>query len=111
VYTLVSRGTVVRNEDVTDAGNSSEENTMIGRINHVVGPEFSETELDALQSLRTTYQTGQHVVTERELAHLRFLRWLVRSPGWQRAMDQPVNASERQITTPRSPIWTLGFFA
>jgi hypothetical protein len=84
---------------------------MIGRINPIVGPAFSETEFDALQSLRTRYQTGQHLFTERELAHLRFLRWLVHSPGWHRAMDQPESAQERQITAPRSPIWTLGFFA
>jgi hypothetical protein len=69
---------------------------------------FSEAEVDTLQSLRTRYQGDQHLFTARELAHLRFLRWLVHSPGWQRAMDQPIKAQERQSTAPRSPPWTPG---
>jgi hypothetical protein len=70
---------------------------------------FSEAEFDTLQLLRTRYQTRQHLFTAGELAHLRFLRWLVRSPGWYRAMDQPVKVQERQITAPRRPEWTHGF--
>jgi hypothetical protein len=96
---------------VSDAGNRREENAMIDERFPISHTRFSEAELDTLQSLRTRYQAGQHLFTERELAQLRFLRWLVQSPGWHRAMDQPVNAQERQITTPRNPIWTLGFFA
>ena len=72
---------------------------------------FSEAEFATLQSLRRRYQAGQEVFTKRELSHLQFLRWLVHSPGWHRAMDQPVQAQSQQITTPRSPIWTLGSFA
>jgi hypothetical protein len=72
---------------------------------------FTEAEFTTLQSLRTSYQAGEHVFTKRELAHLRFQRWLVHKSGSCRAMDQSVEARERHITTPRSPIWTLGYIA
>jgi hypothetical protein len=96
---------------VTVAGNRREENAMIDKRFPISRTHFTEAEFTTLQSLRTRYQAGQHVFTKRELAHLGFLRWLVHSPGWRRAMDQPAEAQERQITTPRSPIWTLGSFA
>jgi len=52
---------------------------MIGRIIST-GTRLSEMECNALQSLRTGYQPEQHVFTAKELAHLRFLRWLVTHP-------------------------------
>jgi len=81
---------------------------MIGRIIST-GTRLSEMECNALQSLRTGYQPEQHVFTAKELAHLRFLRWLVRSPGWNRAMDQPCDTSQRYIPTLEIATWMPGF--
>jgi hypothetical protein len=72
---------------------------------------FSEPELTALKSLRSRYRTDPQVFTDRELARLRFVRWLVHRPEWNRALDQPVNAKEPQITPPRSLPWTPGLAA
>jgi hypothetical protein len=62
---------------------------MISRI--LVGatiPRFTEAERHALQSLRTQYQSGQYLFTAKELARLRFLRWLIGSPSWDQASDR-----------------------
>jgi hypothetical protein len=81
---------------------------MIARIINT-GMRFSEMECNALQSLRTKYQPEQHVFTALELAHLRFQRWLVRSPGWNRAMDQPDKTHERRSAAQQRSTWMLGF--
>jgi hypothetical protein len=71
--------------------------------------QFTDTELQALQSLRAKYRAGQHIFTPRELAHLRFLRWLVNRPDWNRSFDRGdgthlgLAAGEAELT------WTLGF--
>jgi hypothetical protein len=62
---------------------------MIERHITIRRTNFSETELDGLQSLRARYQTARHLFTDRELAHLRFLRWLVRCPGWNGDLGRP----------------------
>ena len=54
--------------------------------------QFSEAEFAALHALRTQYLTTRPGFTDRELARLRFMRWLVRRPEWNRALDQPVSA-------------------
>ncbi|HEX6507532.1 MAG TPA: hypothetical protein VF221_07865 [Chloroflexota bacterium] len=82
---------------------------MIGRIINGRGMQFSEQQLKAFQSLRTTYQTTQHVFTARELDHLRFLRWLVNSPRWNRAMDQPSNTQKRQAPAQEAATWMPGY--
>ena len=81
---------------------------MIGRI-ITTGTRFSETECSALQSLRTQYQPEQHVFTALELAHLRFLRWLVRSPGWNHGLDQPCDTPQRYFPTQEIATWMPGF--
>lgn len=48
------------------------------------GTPLSLVELSALRSLHASYEPVQHVITERELAWPRFLRWLVHSPVWNR---------------------------
>jgi len=40
---------------------------------------FTSEERSALQRLRARYQQSADLLTERELAHLRFLRWLAHS--------------------------------
>jgi hypothetical protein len=81
---------------------------MINRI--ITGrTQFNPTELDALRSLRTQYQTGQHVFTPRELARLRFVRWLVKNPGWDRSLDQADGTTLSRAAQPEAPTWTLGF--
>lgn len=70
---------------------------MFDRSIFIRHARFSEPEFAALQALRTQYQTGYprpagHRFTERELAHLRFLHWLVRRPEWNWALDQPMRA-------------------
>jgi hypothetical protein len=93
-----------------------QEDTMISRITTgVAGTPLTRTERAALQSLRASYQSGQHLFTERELAHLRFLRWLVQSPAWNQAMDRAdehetiVGAvHEKPGSTQAMPEWTLG---
>jgi len=49
---------------------------------------FSLREHETLRALRAKYETGQHLFTQQELARLRFVRWLIQSPGWNRAMDE-----------------------
>jgi hypothetical protein len=50
-------------------------------ISHVVPTydTFTAEEWSALQRLRARYQQSADLLTERELAHLRFLRWLAHS--------------------------------
>jgi len=81
---------------------------MIGRLIST-GTRFSELECSALQSLRTQYQPEQHVFTAQELAHLRFLHWLVRSPGWNRALDQPYDTPQRYVLPLEIATWMPGF--
>ncbi len=69
---------------------------------------FSLREYEALRALCAKYQAGQHLFTEHELARLRFVCWLIQSPGWNRAMDQPVTAQQRTSTAPRSLTWMPG---
>ncbi|HEX6510419.1 MAG TPA: hypothetical protein VF221_22550 [Chloroflexota bacterium] len=54
--------------------------------------QFSKAELAGLHALRTHYATTRQEFTDRELAHLRFMHWLVRRPAWDLALDQPVSA-------------------
>jgi hypothetical protein len=82
---------------------------MIGRIISIRTMHFSRTEFDALQSLRKRYKTAHHLFTQRELAHLRFRHWLVRSPGWDRAMDQPYETRARAVPTQETGTWMPGF--
>jgi hypothetical protein len=65
---------------------------MFERSIFVRHARFSEAELAALQALRTQYLTTRHRFTDRELANLCFMHWLVRRPDWNRALDQPVSA-------------------
>jgi hypothetical protein len=45
----------------------------------VTQPEFTATELHALQQLRTRYMQVHDFLSVHELARLRFLRWLVQT--------------------------------
>lgn len=81
---------------------------MIDRHRTVSHTHFTEAQFVALQGLRIRYLTDPHVFTDRELAHLRFVRWLVHRPEWNRALDQPMNAQGRQIIPPPSRPWTHG---
>lgn len=63
---------------------------MFDRSIFIRHPRFSEAEFVALQALRTEYLTTRYRFTDRELENLRFMRWLVRRPEWNRALDQPV---------------------
>jgi hypothetical protein len=89
---------------------------MISRIiTGTAGTPLTRAERTALRSLRATYQSAQHIFTERELAHLRFLRWLVHSSAWNRAMDRAddqktafVAVQVRHGSTQEVPVWTLG---
>ncbi len=69
---------------------------------------FSLREHKTLRALRTKYETGQHLLTEHELARLRFVRWLIHAPGWNRALDQPVTAQQRTSTAQQSLTWMPG---
>jgi hypothetical protein len=42
-------------------------------------PAYTADEWRALQSLRLRYQEGRDLWSERELAHLRFVRWLAQN--------------------------------
>jgi len=85
---------------------------MINRIiTGWTGANFTEAERSALLSLRSKYQTTHHLFTEHELAHLRFIRWLIQSPNWNRAIDQPDNAQQRHTASGQRPMWSLGFTA
>lgn len=62
---------------------------MISRIiTGTAGTPLTRAERTSLQSLRATYQSASHIFTERELAHMRFVRWLVHSPAWNQEMDR-----------------------
>ncbi|MBV9282069.1 MAG: hypothetical protein JOZ41_18475 [Chloroflexi bacterium] len=84
---------------------------MIGRPITPGALQFSERELTTLQSLRARYQSAHPLFTDRELARLRFLRWLVQSPDWKRAMDQPYQARTGPMTAPQRSLWTPAFGA
>lgn len=84
---------------------------MIDRHLTISHTLFTQAEIGTLQRLRKRYQTDPHLFTDRELDHLRFLRWLVHRPEWNRALDQPANAHERQIIPPPSRPWMPGLFA
>jgi hypothetical protein len=87
--------------------NDEKEPIMINRI--ITGrAQFSDTELVALRALRTKYRTAQDMFTARELNHLRFLRWLVNSPGWNRVFDQADNSRDSLGAGWETPTWTLG---
>jgi len=83
---------------------------MIGRPT-TRSTQFSQAELDTLRSLRTRYQNTHPLFTDRELARLRFLRWLVRSPGWDPAMDQPVHARTGLMGAPLAGLRVTEFAA
>lgn len=51
------------------------------------GSPFSLQEYEALQTLRASYATSHGLFTAQEMACLRFVRWLIHSPEWNRAMD------------------------
>lgn len=61
---------------------------MLDRDSPTNHTPFTETEFASLQALRARHERAQ-TFTERELARLRFLRWLVRQPGWLRTRSQP----------------------
>lgn len=84
---------------------------MITRITNARSPQFSDAETIALQSLRTRYQTDHGLFSARELAHLRFLRWLVQSPNWNRAMDQPYPSVAGSVSGEETGLWTPGCIA
>ncbi|HEX8918332.1 MAG TPA: hypothetical protein VF898_07505 [Chloroflexota bacterium] len=55
---------------------------MTTNIQHPVTPAdvtFTDQETRALEALRTRFQQDHDLLSERERAHLRFLRWLVDS--------------------------------
>jgi hypothetical protein len=81
---------------------------MISRIITTKGAHFTEAEATALQALRERYHTGQGLFTDREIARLRFLRWLVQSPGWNRALDQPCSAIAGSIVRKEAGPWMPG---
>ena len=54
--------------------------------------QFSKTERAALRAMRIQYLTTCHGFTDRELAHLLFIRWLVRRSAWNQALDLPASA-------------------
>lgn len=62
---------------------------MFGRDIFFRRMQFSEAELAALQAVRTQYLSTHQRFTDRELANLRFLHWLIRRPEWNRSLDQP----------------------
>lgn len=62
---------------------------MISRIVTGTGlTPFTPAERKALRSLRASYQSVQHLFTDRELAHLLFLRWRVESSRWDGATGE-----------------------
>lgn len=81
---------------------------MFDRHTSISSRPFSDTELAALQTFRSRYLTDSFVFTKRELAHLRFMRWLVHRPEWNRALDQPVTAQEESTISLPSQPWTPG---
>lgn len=55
---------------------------------HAALTQFSESELQALWALRQRYRTEHAPLSSRELAHLRFIRWLSHRRRWNdRAED------------------------
>jgi hypothetical protein len=70
--------------------------------------QLTDAECAAFWALRVTYQTDEHLFTERDLSHLRFLRWLVRSPVWDRAMDSLDEMSGPDDAPQEIAVWTTG---
>jgi hypothetical protein len=68
---------------------------MINRL--TPAPRLTVTEQNALLPLRARYRASQHLFTDRELARLNFMRWLVQSPGWTRDMDHPRPLAEPRL--------------
>lgn len=66
---------------------------MFDRSIFIRHARFSQAEFAALQALRTQYLTPRYQFTDRELANLRFMRWLVHRPDWNRALDQPISVA------------------
>ncbi len=61
---------------------------MISRIAKTsTSPRLNGAERRALLSLRLSYQGSQQVFTEKELARLRFVRWFVHTPNYNRGLD------------------------
>lgn len=55
---------------------------MTTHINHPTTfgpPSFTDEEIRALETVRLRFQRDHDVLSDRERAHLCFLRWLVRS--------------------------------
>lgn len=75
------------------------------------GTRFSDVECDALRSLRSAYEAEQHIFTAEELAHLRFLRWLVRSPRWNDPMDCTYSEDDSNCNVRMRLAWTAGYIA
>lgn len=79
---------------------------------------FTPAERKALRSLRASYQSAQHLFTDRELAHLRFLRWRLRSFARDRAIDEvdrqettDIPVDETRGCAEEMPAWMPGFIA
>lgn len=81
-------------------------------------PPFTPAERKALRSLRASYQSAQHLFTDRELAHLRFLRWHLRRFARDGAIDEVDSqettgtaAHETRGCAEEMPAWIPGFIA
>ncbi|HLJ66451.1 MAG TPA: hypothetical protein VKX16_03725 [Chloroflexota bacterium] len=70
---------------------------MIDRSFSARYPSFSDTEFSALQALRARHRVASSHFTERELAHLQFLRWLVHQPLHRRASTRSVHADPKRM--------------
>lgn len=61
---------------------------MINRIaKSSTSPRLNSAERSAFISLRLSYHGSHQVFTEKELARLRFVRWLVHNPNYNRGLD------------------------
>jgi hypothetical protein len=89
-------------------GTNPEEESIISR-SRITNNEmrFSLREYEALGALRQTFQAGDDLFTSHELARLRFLRWLIRSPWWDTTMDQLPTTAQQASARKRLP-WICG---
>lgn len=68
---------------------------MIGPLLPIVYDPLTPEEYAALERLRARYQSAPHLLTEQELARIRFVRWLAYSPGRRSDLDQPATGEDR----------------
>lgn len=86
------RATVRGKEQTVRTHPGREEAIMPDRSSPIRHTAFTETESAALQALRARHCTISGLFTDRELAHLRFLRWLVHQPASRHAREKPLRA-------------------